>query len=261
MQIRILGSCSGTEPMPGRHQTSVTLEAGGHVYFFDAGENCHFNAYLNGVDLLSMKAIFISHYHSDHLAGLPLLMWLPRKLMAVNKIADFPGKEIGLYFPSKGLYEAMMCFLNAMEPGVTNRLPYKNYIINEGCFYDDGTISVEAIHNRHLPPNADGSWTSFSFLIRCEGKRIVYSGDIADLSELDCFLKTEPCDLFLMETGHHHPWEVARRLREGNYDIKQLAFMHHGRDFLLRLEESKRLTQEAYQAPFIVTSDNQVITP
>ena len=247
--------------MPGRHHTSWVLEADGRLYFFDAGENCPYNAYLNGLDILSMRAVFISHRHIDHLSGLPLLMWLPRKLMNVNKIADFPGKEIGLYFPQKGLYDAALAFLHAMEHDITKTLPYKDYIIHEGCFYDDGTISVEALHTKHLPPSEDGSWNSFGFLVKCEGKRIVFSGDARDVSELFPLLKPEPCDLFLMETGHHHPWEVARKLRDANCNIRQLAFVHHGRDFLLRLEESTRLTREAYQAPFIVAADNQVIVP
>lgn len=38
--FKILGSCSGTEPMPHRHHTIIVLTANGRNYFFDAGENC-----------------------------------------------------------------------------------------------------------------------------------------------------------------------------------------------------------------------------
>ena len=38
MNIRILGSCSGTEPMPERRHTSFTLERADALYWFDAGE-------------------------------------------------------------------------------------------------------------------------------------------------------------------------------------------------------------------------------
>ena len=49
MKITVLGSCSGTEPMPGCHQTSVAVETGGRLYFIDAGENAGYASYLGGI--------------------------------------------------------------------------------------------------------------------------------------------------------------------------------------------------------------------
>lgn len=36
--IIFLGTCSGTEPMPGRHHSSVVFEINGTYYWFDAAE-------------------------------------------------------------------------------------------------------------------------------------------------------------------------------------------------------------------------------
>ena len=49
MKITVLGCCSGTEPMPGCHQTSVAVETGGRLYFIDAGENAGYASYLGGI--------------------------------------------------------------------------------------------------------------------------------------------------------------------------------------------------------------------
>lgn len=70
MKIYIFGSCSRTEPMEGRHHTAFAIEINGKVYWFDAGENCSHTAHLMGVDLLLVSDIFISHPHTDHVAGL-----------------------------------------------------------------------------------------------------------------------------------------------------------------------------------------------
>ena len=55
--IHILGSCAGTEPMPGRNHTSLTLSVGDRLYFFDAGESCSWTAHRLGLDLLQTRAI------------------------------------------------------------------------------------------------------------------------------------------------------------------------------------------------------------
>ena len=71
MEIFVLGSCSGTEPQAGRHHTSWVLRYRNELYWFDAGENCSYTAHLAGLDLLTSRAVFISHPHIDHIGGFP----------------------------------------------------------------------------------------------------------------------------------------------------------------------------------------------
>ena len=80
MNLHILGTCSGTEPMPGRHHMAFAIEAGERLYWFDAGENSAYTAHLMGVDLLALRAIIISHSHLDHIDGLPHLLFTLMKL-------------------------------------------------------------------------------------------------------------------------------------------------------------------------------------
>ena len=63
MHLTFLGTCAGTEPMPDRKHTSFAIEYNGKVYWFDAGAGCSYTAHLLGIDLLSVRAIFISHTH------------------------------------------------------------------------------------------------------------------------------------------------------------------------------------------------------
>ena len=75
MKIHFLGTCAGTEPIPGRQHMSFVIESNGALYWFDAGEGCSRTAYLNGLDLMGVKAVFISHPHMDHTGGLANLIW------------------------------------------------------------------------------------------------------------------------------------------------------------------------------------------
>ena len=83
-KVHFLGTCSGTEPMPGMHHTSTLLEVDGEFYWFDAGECCSYNAFLAGVDVLKTRAIFLSHMHSDHTGGLPDLFFCIQKMISLG---------------------------------------------------------------------------------------------------------------------------------------------------------------------------------
>ena len=64
MRLNFLGTGSGTEPVPGYRHVSFAIEWAGGVYWFDAGEGCAYTAHTSGVDLPSVRAIFISHTHT-----------------------------------------------------------------------------------------------------------------------------------------------------------------------------------------------------
>ena len=116
MKLYIFGSCSGTEPMEGRHHTSFALEVEGKIYWFDAGENCSYTAHLMGVDLLSVSNVFISHPHMDHVGGLGNLLWNIRKLSTMTKVLPRYG-DITLYMPNEDTFEGIMTVLKATEGG------------------------------------------------------------------------------------------------------------------------------------------------
>jgi len=68
------------------------------------------------------------------------------------------------------------------------------------------------------------------------------------------------CDLLMMETGHHHPAEVAAELRRNpDYKVKELLFLHHGRRFLDHYEETCRQTEEAWGSLPIIAEDGMSI--
>lgn len=70
LEIFSIGS-SGSIPLPGRFLSSFALRKDGDILLFDCGEATQIAINKIGLKLKSIKTIFISHLHADHVSGLP----------------------------------------------------------------------------------------------------------------------------------------------------------------------------------------------
>ena len=233
MKLIFLGSCSGTEPMPGRKHTAYVIQHEGGVYWFDAGEGCSYSAHLSGIDLFSVKGIFITHPHIDHTGGLANLLWTMQKLEGRYGDADHSLRDVSLpvLIPSLSVLEGALAVAGGPGARFEPSFQIDGRTYADGPIFDDGQVRVIAQHNLHLGRPGDGEpWQSFSFRVEAAGKVFVTSGDVGDVSELDPLLGD--CDLFIMETGHHKVEDVCKHLRSEGFFKGRLGFFHHGRAVL-----------------------------
>ena len=236
MKVYYLGTCSGTEPMPGMHHCSLIFEIDGTNYWFDAGEGCAHTAYTMGINIMNTKCLFISHPHPDHTCGLPALLMCINKLTGRYKQTLKHDNTLRTFIPSSTVLEGAR-----MLASTSKRYKIDEHGVEDGVVFDERGVKVSAVHNKHLKEPEGGAWHSFSYLIEADGKRAVFSGDVLEPCELDPLVEGG-CDLLIMETGHHPVSAVCDyALSRG---IKTLRFNHHGREILEGREAAEKYVSD-----------------
>lgn len=73
LTITLLGTAA-TMPLPDRALSAAFAECGGHAALFDCGEGTQAAARRAGGNLMRMDVLCLTHYHGDHIFGLPGLL-------------------------------------------------------------------------------------------------------------------------------------------------------------------------------------------
>lgn len=170
IQVTLLGT--GTpRPALDRMGPATLVEAGDEKLLFDVGRGTTIRLAGAGVDRSSVTAVFITHFHSDHLVGLPDL-WL---LGHVGPF--FRDRPLELFGPpgtramAVGLAEAFARDIeirsNPERPGP--ELKPKEFK-EAGVVLERGGVKVTAFSVDHVED-------SYGYRIDYEGRSVVISGD------------------------------------------------------------------------------------
>lgn len=187
-RIIFTGTASGF-PAPDRVCSSFVVQFGDRLYQFDAGEGFSGSAQRLKLDYNRIGSIFVSHLHPDHIAGIFLelqMMYLAKRKMPLEIYAPEEGVEL--------LEKAVRLFYLFKE-----KFPFEFRFIpvKPNPVYYEKEFSLYAFPNNHLTPNrqvieqtgASNRMQSYSYLIETASKRILYSGDIKDETDLEGLLE------------------------------------------------------------------------
>lgn len=166
MRIRFVGTSHGV-PERDRMFSAVMIESGEGIYFIDAGTPIADAILRAGRHPDSLRAVFITHRHADHVNGLvslvDIISWY------------YKNSSPAIYLPDGEAEEKLTALIDSTFGGKHIRdVDYR--VAEKGVIFDDGTVRVTAIPTRHID---GGRIPSFAFILECEGKRLLFTGDLS----------------------------------------------------------------------------------
>ena len=177
LKVVVCGSRSPL-PSPGRAESCVLIEAGDDIYIFDLGNGSVNNLTQYQVPWPNVKAVLITHMHSDHMADLPdahLQSWIQGRTSPLKVY----GPE-GINLVTKGFelaYSADYKYRN--EHHGDDMLPMSiagfnaiQIINNQFIPNDTPGLEILPFAVDHYPVNS-----AFGFKISYKDRTVVISGD------------------------------------------------------------------------------------
>jgi ribonuclease BN (tRNA processing enzyme) len=210
MRVVVFGSAAGFPTKRRPNTTALGIWRGDALYLLDAGGGVASQLVRREMSPDALRAVFISHMHADHIAGLPLLVqWLQ-----LNK----RKRALPICLPQEGVggFESLlnMCYL------LPEWLGFELEVlgVEEGPGYEEAGVAVEAIPNRHLEGFVERlkeagdprRGESYSYTVEADGKRVLFSADLAYAGEVP--ERVRGADLAIVELAHFEPEELGEAL-------------------------------------------------
>lgn len=230
MKIHVLGS-GDAFGSGGRRQSAYLVAARERLFLLDCGPSALASLKGAGFDPRDLDAVFVSHLHGDHAAGLVffLLDWLyespraePLAIAGPPGVEERTAKLMALMFGDGGAPRAL-------PPAEFRELrPERRETIRD--------VELFAFRVPHQVRDL-----SLALKVACDGKTILYSGDSPWTERF--VEESNGVDLFLCECTHYEPGapnhlsyreiqEHLPRLR-----CRRLVLTHLGREMLARRSE------------------------
>lgn len=179
-----LGTAGGPRADRARSQPANALVVGDDIYLFDAGDGAAGQLAAGGYDLDRVRAIFLSHLHFDHIAGLTGILGLRYAMGIRTPLTIFgpPGTRdlvAGFVRTAKPVRVAGYGLAGDFGDPAT-RLEVREVGKFEGLRLSTG-ITVSAVENTHFtfPPGDPRATTVKSLSFRIDGPKrsLVFTGD------------------------------------------------------------------------------------
>ena len=201
MKITTLGTSHG-DPTALHYCTSVLIQTSGKFYLLDAGEPANATLVRMGLRSGQLSGTFVTHGHIDHTGGLPVVVEQAEKWRHV-----FPDIKIDVFLPEEKMVPALQAWRVANHASRFDQ-SVKVYSYVKGHVYSDDAISVEAFPTAHMGDPGETDGRSFALKFTMEGKKVLFTGDLAHDFHDFPLEAADGCDVVFSELTHY-PLEKA----------------------------------------------------
>ncbi len=153
LDVCLLGT-GGMMPMPDRYLSSMMIRYKGRLILVDCGEGTQVTLKTKGWGFKAIDAILFTHYHADHISGLPGML-----LAIANAKREEPLKLIG----PKGLIEVVTA-LRTIAPELT--FPIEYIVLDD----ENKEIVFDEISIKHTKAEHSVDCVSYRFDVIRHGK-------------------------------------------------------------------------------------------
>jgi len=190
--LRVLGS---GDPFGsgGRNQSAYLLEAGGVRILLDCGASAVASLKKLGIDTAGIDLVLLSHFHGDHVAGLPFLFHDYQHATLRRSPIRVAGPG-GAGRRVEAIYRVLFPRCGARR----RRFQVEYRVLRAGrSFRPPGRAGVRIVPFRVRHASAG---EGFGYVLDVQGRRLVYSGDTGWFEGLA--RAARGADLFLCECTH-----------------------------------------------------------
>ena len=246
LHVFICGSASPL-PAPGRAQACVAVIAGDDLFLVDAGSGSAQVTMLGRLPLASMRAILLTHYHSDHIGAIGdhnINSWAAGRSAPLQIVGPEGVEEVVAGFNRAF---AMDAAYRTEHHGVALMPPELGVLaartIEPGLVHDEDGLRIRAFPVDHAPVAP-----AFGYRFDYRGRSVVVTGDTVVVPSL--VAAAEGVDLLLTDALAEHLVLALARANEqanppGAQILRDVLDYHAHTDDLVALAERAGVRQLA----------------